>query len=178
MCYLIGIFFTLIAIKSILTIPLQTPWIFADEAVYDNIAQNILDSTFFSDLKYCQTYPPGYSVFLSIAYLFSGDKAVIYHIMLIINTILTSSIIFPSYFVLKKYISQKQALLGSILISVLPAVTLYNFVLMSENLFIPLTMFSIWFLHEAFENNSLRWDFLAGISIENFEKPLPIQSTL
>lgn len=26
-------------------------------------------------------------------------------------------------------------------------------------------MFSIWFLHEAFENNSLRWDFLAGISI-------------
>lgn len=162
---LFGIFFALVAIKSALTIPLQTPWIFADEVVYDNIAQNILDGTFLSDLQYCQTYPPGYSTLLSIAYLFPGDKTVIYHIMLIINTILTSSIIFPSYFILKKYISQNQALLGSVLISVLPAVTLYNFVLMSENLFIPLTMFSIWFLHEAFETNKLRWSFLAGFSI-------------
>lgn len=162
---LFGIFFALVAIKSALTIPLQTPWIFADEAMYDKIAQSILDGTFFGNPMYCQTYPPGYSVFLSIAYLFSGDKTVIYHIMLVINTILTSSIIFPSYFVLKKYISQNQALLGSVLISVLPAVTLYNFVLMSENLFIPLTMFSIWFLHEAFETNKLRWSFLAGFSI-------------
>jgi hypothetical protein len=163
--YLFGIFFALVVIKSVLTLPFQTPWIFADEVVYDNIAQNILEGTFFSDLQYCQTYPPGYSVFLSIAYLFSGDKTVIYHIMLIMNTILTSSIIFPSYFILKKYISEKQALLGSVLISVLPAVTLYNSVLMSENLFIPLTMFSIWFLHEALETNKLRWNFLAGISV-------------
>lgn len=162
---LFGIFFALVAIKSALTIPLQTPWIFPDEVVYDNIAQNILDGTFLSDLQYCQTYPPGYSTLLSIAYLFPGDKTIIYHIMLIINTILTSSIIFPSYFILKKYISQNQALLGSVLISVLPAVTLYNFVLMSENLFIPLTMFSIWFLHEAFETNKLRWSFLAGFSV-------------
>lgn len=163
--YLLSIFSVLVAIKTILTIHIQTPWIFADEVVYDNIAQNILDGTFLSDLQYCQTYPPGYSTFLSIAYLFPGDKTVIYHIMLIINTILTSSIIFPSYFILKKYISHNQALLGSVLISVLPAVTLYNFALMSENLFIPLTMFSIWFLHEAFETNTFRWRFLAGVSI-------------
>lgn len=163
--YLIGIFFALVIIKSILAIPFQTPWIFADEVVYDNIAQNILGGTLFSDLEYCQTYPPGYSAFLSISYLFSGDKAVIYHTMLIINAILTSSIIFPSYFLLKKYISQKQALLGSVLVSVLPAVTHYSFVLMSEVLFIPLTMFSIWFLHEAFQNNNWWWEFLAGTSI-------------
>lgn len=163
--YLFSIFFALVVIKSILTLSFQTPWVFADEAIYDNIAQNILDGTVFSDLQHCQTYPPGYSIFLSIAYLLSGDKAVIYQIMLIVNTILTSSIIFPSYFILKKYISEKQALLGSVLISILPAVTLYSFVLMSENLFIPLVMFSIWFLHEALETNELRWNFLAGISV-------------
>ncbi len=163
--YLIGIFFALVAIKSVLTIPMQTPLVLADEAVYDNIAQNILHGELFSDLLYCQTYPPGYSIFLSVVYLFSGDKTVIYHIMLIVNSVLTSSVIFPSYYLLKKYISQKQALLGSLLIAVLPAVTLYTFVLMSENLFIPLTLFSIWFLHEAFEHNSIGWGFLAGISI-------------
>jgi hypothetical protein len=163
--YLIGIFFVLVAVKSVLTISMQTPWIFADEAVYDNIAQNILHGELFSDLLYCQTYPPGYSIFLSAAYLLSGDKTVIYHVMLIMNSILTSSVIFPSYYILKKYIAQQQALLGSLLIAVLPAVTLYTFVLMSENLFIPLTVFSIWFLHEAFEHNSIKWSFLAGISV-------------
>lgn len=163
--YLIGIFFALVAIKSVLTIPMQTPLVLADEAVYDNIAQNILHGELFSDLLYCQTYPPGYSIFLSVVYLFSGDKTVIYHIMLIVNSVLTSSVIFPSYYLLKKYISQKQALLGSLLVAVLPGVTLYTFVLMSENLFIPLTVFSIWFLHESFEHNSIGWSFLAGISV-------------
>jgi hypothetical protein len=85
--------------------------------------------------------------------------------MLIINSVLSSSIIFPSYFILKKYISQQTALLGSLLIAVLPAITLFNFILMSENLFIPLTIFSIWFLHEAFEKNNVRWDFLAALSV-------------
>ena len=35
--YLFGIF-ALVVIKSVLTLPFQTPWIFADEVVYDNIA--------------------------------------------------------------------------------------------------------------------------------------------
>ncbi len=85
--------------------------------------------------------------------------------MLIINSILSASILFPSYFILKKYISQQQALLGSLLISVLPAVTLFTFILMSENLFVPLTMFSIWFLLESFENNNILWDFLAAVFV-------------
>ena len=85
--------------------------------------------------------------------------------MLIINSVLSSSIIFPSYFILKKYISQQRALLGSLLISVIPVVALFSFFLLSENLFIPLTMFSIWFLLEAFENNKMRWDFLAALSV-------------
>ncbi len=163
--YLLGIFIILTAIKSVLVFSSKTPYVFADEFYYSSIAQNIFQGTFFSDLNYWKAFPPGYSFFLSPAYLFSGNKTLMYHIMLIINSILSASILFPSYFILKKYISQQQALLGSVLISVIPAITLFTFLLVSENLFIPLTMFSIWFLHEAFENNTRRWDLLAATSV-------------
>lgn len=162
---LLGIFIILTAIKSVLGFSSKTPYVFADEFYYSGIAQNIFQGTFFSDLNYWKAFPPGYSFVLSPAYLFSGNKTLMYHIMLIINSILSASILFPSYFILKKYISHQQALLGSVLISVIPALTLFTFLLLSENLFIPLTMFSIWFLHEAFENNTLRWDLLAALSV-------------
>jgi hypothetical protein len=85
--------------------------------------------------------------------------------MLIINSFLTSSIIFPAYFLLKKYCSDKFSLLGSIFVAILPSVVLYNFVVMSENLFIPLFVFSLWFVIESYESNSKKWGILAGFSI-------------
>lgn len=161
----LGIFAVLVVLRSLFTLHLQTPWIFADEVVYDNIAQNIQGGVFFSDLDDCQTYPPGYPVFLSVAHLFSGDRTVVYHLMLVVNAVLVSSILFPAYFLLKKYLPESQALPGSVLVAVLPAVTPYTFVLMSEVLFIPLTLFSVWFLHEALEHAGPHWGFLAGISV-------------
>jgi hypothetical protein len=163
--YLLGIFFILVTIKSALTFFSFTPTVFIDEGLYDTVAQYIIRGTYFNAANYGAAFPPGYSIFISVAYLFSEDKIIIYHIMLIINNIISASIIFPSYFILKKYISQLHALLGAILISVLPAVTLFSFLLMSETLFICLTVFSIWFLIEAFENDTILFDFLAAISV-------------
>lgn len=162
---LFSFFFLLIAVKAILAFPFKTPWILADEVVYSELSKNILDFVFLSDIKDAQTYPPGYSVFLSVANLLSPDKQALYRNMLLMNSFLSSSIIFPAYFLLKKYTSKFQALGGSLAISALPSVVTYTFVVMSENLFVPLVLYSVWFLHESFENNRMQWDILAGISI-------------
>ncbi|MGD9778668.1 glycosyltransferase family 39 protein [Methanomethylovorans sp.] len=162
---LFSFFFLLVALKAILIFPFTTPWIFADELVYSKLAHDILDLVFISDITDAQTYPPGYSIFLSVADLFSSDKQALYRNMLFVNSFLSSSTIFPAYFILKKYTSKFQALGGSLIISTLPSVVTYTFVLMSENLFVPLTLYSIWFLHECFEHDKMRWHFLAGISI-------------
>lgn len=158
-------FFLLIAIKAILVFPFKTPWILADEVVYSELSHNILDFVFLIDIKDAQTYPPGYSVFLYVANLLSPDKQSLYRNMLFINSVLSSSIIFPAYFLLKKYTSKFQALGGSLVISLLPSVVTYTFVVMSENLFVPLVLYSVWFLYESFENNKIQWNILAGLSI-------------
>jgi len=163
--YLISVFFLLVTIKILISFYFKSPWIFADETVYAETARNILHGEFYSKLQHCQNYPPGYPFFISIVYLIFGNSTANYQWMLIINSFLTSSIIFPVYFLLKKFSSEKFSILGSLFVAILPSVFLYNFVLMSENLFIPLFVYSLWFITETFETNSKKWGILAGFSI-------------
>jgi hypothetical protein len=162
---LILAFFLLVIVKILISCYFKSPWIFADETVYAETARNILHGEFYSKLLYSQTYPPGYSLFLSIVYLLFDNSSATYQAMLIINSILSSSIIFPAYFLLKKYCSDNFSILGSVFVAILPSVVLYNFVVLSENLFIPLFAFSLWFLIESFEKNSKKWGILVGFSI-------------
>jgi len=162
--YLISVFIAFITIKSILSL-FFTPVQWSDEYVWYNVAFEIFKSNYGELVQPYHYYPIGYPAILSVANLFSGEKEIVYHIMLVINSILTSSILFPSFYILKRYIPGIQAFLGSILVAVLPTVMLYNFILMTENLFVPLVVFSVWVLLESFERNSILWDIFAGISI-------------
>lgn len=164
--WLVSAFFALlIAARVLLASGFHTPFILADEAVYDNIARNILTGKFYSTLSYCQTYPPGYSVILALAHAVTADQGLAYHLMLGINAVLTSSIIFPAYFMLRKYCREGTAIWGSLAIAVLPAIGTYPFVIMSENLFTPLFMYSLWFLAEAYESGGRHWQALASLSV-------------
>ncbi|MEM3555946.1 MAG: hypothetical protein QXF56_04480 [Candidatus Micrarchaeia archaeon] len=163
--FLLAIFFILlVVVKTIVSLAFPTPWIFADETIYDNTAKNILIGKFVSELKHAQLYPPGYPLFLSIAYL-SANKDVVYHTMLLINAILSSSIIFPAYFILKKFVNKLEAIGFSIVVSCLPSSSIYSFVLMSENLFIPLFLFSCWFLIESASKKKPIFNILLWFSI-------------
>lgn len=163
---IILLFIAITLVKIILSLPFTTPYVMWDDVLYDSVARNVLEGKLYTkSIAYSPTVLPGYPIVISIAYLFSEDKDVIYHIILVINAILTSSIIFPSYFLLKRYCTKELSILGSAVISVLPSVFLYSFTLFSENLFIPLFVFSIWFLIESYENNDPIWQFLAAFSI-------------
>jgi len=159
------IFCILVLVKIIISLFFRYPWIFADETVYAETARNILQGEFFSHLTYCQTYPPGYSLFLSPAYIVSENPFTSYHVMLTINAIITSSIVFPAYFLLNKFCPKFYSITGSLFIGILPSAIAYTFVVMSENLFIPLFFFSIWFLIEFFDSRSIWWGFLSGFSL-------------
>jgi len=152
------IFLIIVLIKSAISLKFQSPWIFQDEMVYAKMAENVLSS------KY-STSPLLYPFSLSIAYFFSTDKSVIYHIMLLINCIINSSVLFPSYFIMIRYCSKDYALAGSIAIAVLPCLILYNFTLMCENLLLPLFIFSIWFLLEAYRTKTKFWITVAVSSV-------------
>jgi hypothetical protein len=55
--------------------------------------------------------------------------------------------------------------MGGIAIAVLPCLVLYNFTLMCENLFMPLFIFSIWFVHEAYRTKTRLWIAAAILSV-------------
>ncbi|WP_230741740.1 glycosyltransferase family 39 protein [Methanooceanicella nereidis] len=138
-----------------------------DETFYDSIAQNVLNGKLYPEFIAIVggTTPPGYSIPLSIAYLFSDDRDTVYHTMLIINSIITTSVIFPAYFILRKYCSAGLAISGSLAVATLPAFNFYPFTLMSENLFIPLFVYSMWFILESYSSDKKIWDILASFSV-------------
>lgn len=127
----ISIFFVLlILIKIVLSINFYAPFIYMDEIIYDSLAQNLKEGKLYA--KIGGSYPPGYPLFLSIAYWVANDKGTIYHIMLAISAIVTTSIIFPSYFILKKYCDKIIALIGSFAVTTLPFMNFYSFTIMTD----------------------------------------------
>lgn len=163
---LIYFYLFLVIGKTFLTLSFKTPWIFHDEAVYADIAKNIVSNNdFIHTLQYCygQVYPPGYSFLLSFSYLFADNN--IYHAMLFINAIANSLILFPAYYICKKFMDDKFAFIIAILISIAPSNVLYTFVLMSENLFMPLFLFSTYFVINTFTTDSKAAQLLAGFSV-------------
>jgi hypothetical protein len=155
---LICTFCMLVLVKALLSLKFPSPWMMPDEAAYAKMAGDIF-GPIYSELS------RGYPSLLSIAYLSSNNMKIVYHSMLIINCFLSSMILFPSYFILNKYCSKDFAFIGAITISTLPSLTIYSFLIMTENLFVPIFIFSIWFLLEAYETKKLIWIFLTIFSI-------------
>ncbi len=158
------LFILMVLVKSYFALKIVNPSVLPDEAVYNDIAKNIAVGKFTSDIQYAQIYPSGYPLFLSLASV-SADAERVYHLMLIINCILSSSIIFPAFFILKKFIHEEEALYFSLAASCLPSIVVYFPLILSENLFSPLFLFSAWFLLESISRKSLLFDFLSGFSL-------------
>jgi hypothetical protein len=151
----------LVAIKTLLSLSYSGPFIFPDETIYDSIAQNIVHGKLYGKFG---SFSPGYPFLLSFAYHFSNNQNYVYHIMLAISAFVSSTIIFPSYFILEKYCSKAVSVLGSLTVSTLTSLNFYSFTLMTEALFIPLFLFSIWFILKSYDTNNKKWALLASLS--------------
>lgn len=156
-------FILLVLIKILLSLNFYAPFVYGDEIVYDSLAHNLLEGKLYPNFG--PSVSPGYPLFLSIAYIISDDRGAVYHIMLIISAIVTTSIIFPAYFILKKYCSTIISIIGSLATATLPQLNYNSFTLMSETLFVPLFLFSVWFLMKSYETNDKKWEILASLSV-------------
>jgi len=160
-------FLLIVIVKIAISFYFAGPQSLPDATEYDYMAQSILDGTFMESVPSGDHFPPGYSFLISLAYLFGTDKVLIYHTQLIINAIIAALIIFPSYFILRDWCSKEIAICGSIIVATLPAISAYTGLLMSENLFLPLTVFALYFIYRSFseDNEGYLFSVLAGLSI-------------
>ena len=158
-------FLVFLIIKSLLSLLISTPTIYTDEYIYLKSAQSFfINHNFMIHNLNVSPYPPLYSIIISISYIFSNAHLA-YILTKIINAILSSLIIFPSYFLVKEFLSEDKAWKASLLVSVLPMNFAFSAYIMSENLFHFLFMFSVYFIYKSFSHDNYKYDILAGIFI-------------
>jgi len=150
-----------VIIKSILSYFVPSPSAFSDEYIYAKMSREFFINLDFIDYK---RYPPLYPILLSISYLFN-DMNLVYMTMKFINAVLSSLIIFPAWLISKEFMNKKNALEMAILVSLIPPIFAFSPILMSENFFFTIFLFSSYFLYKSFTSQKYKWDILAGISI-------------
>ena len=163
--YLIIFYLVFVVIKFLLSLLVPAPSIFSDEYLYAKLARSFFYSANFNVHDIPQhTYPPLYTMLLSVSYIFS-DMKIVYIFMKFLSALASSLIIFPSYLLSKDFFSEKKSLFISILISILPSNFSFTPYIMAENLFYPLFLFAIYFIYKSFLDKSYKFDLLAGIFI-------------
>lgn len=149
------IFIVLVGIRFLISFRYNTPHIFFDESVYYRLAHHFIRTFNFDiDTSFIHSYPPGYSILLSPATLAEYTQTS-YRIILFINSVLNASVFVFAYVLLER-LTHKEGRRGeniffALFISLIPSVLPYTFVMMSENLYIPLFMVFLMLLYKSLE---------------------------
>ena len=160
---LLGMFILLVIVKIFLVLPTAYgPIIRGDELRYYEMAAYIFDGTFYIENIYHSPFL--YPLMLSISFLFNENA---YDCIKILNVIFSSSIIIPLFLIARKYLPSKGAFLITVIASILPFHLLFPRVVMSENLYFPLLLWSMVFILFIPHSTKLQWPWhlLGGITV-------------
>ncbi len=161
--YLLVVFILLVFAKSALSLTIPGPSIWSDEYTYAKLAQGIFsEHAFLIHGKPISSYPPLYPALISPAYLL-GDVFDAYQLMKIINSILSSLIIFPAYFLASEIMRRKKAFLCAVMVSILPMNFSFAPYVLSESIFYPLFLAAVYFIYKMHTDGSAKHAILAGI---------------
>ena len=149
--FFIILFFLLVVLLKLFLlrlVPISVPTVI-DEVRYLCIAQNkqLIDNQ----------YPPLYPLFLSIFY--STQIQETYFVAKILNSFVSTSIIFPVFFLSRLFLSKQLSVIISIFSLFTPVGFTYTFLVMSENLFYPLFLASVFFFFRA-EKEKKKWIYI------------------
>lgn len=144
------IFIIILGIKILLSLFIKSPIIYPDESCLILKAKDFIENFKLTNCSDLSNMPAGnpfplYSILISPIFIFfKGLKA--FQVILILNSLLISSLLFPIYGLLKKSISsQKKRLIYTTTLLFLPQVLLYENMLMTETLFLTLSVYFLYF---------------------------------
>jgi 4-amino-4-deoxy-L-arabinose transferase-like glycosyltransferase len=158
-------YLSLVILKVVFAFFVSSPTIFGDEYLYAKAAQSIAqEGSVEVHGMYVASYPPLYSLVLSPAYLFTNMQT-IYLVMKIINALISSLIIIPAYLLAKEFFKEKEALMGALLVGLMPFTMSTSSYLMAENLFHVLFLLSVYFIFKSITTEGYKYSIFAGISI-------------
>ncbi len=163
--WLVLYYLIFVIVKAIISYLIPAPSAFSDEYIYAKLARSFFYNFDFTVHNIAaNSSNPLYFILLSPAYIFN-KMIFIYPVMKFINVLVSSLIIFPSYLLSREFFSSKDSLKISIIVSLLPSNFIFSSYLLTENLFYPLFLFSIYFIYKSLNSKKLIWPILAGIFI-------------
>jgi len=157
---LLTIFIIISSLKIAISRFISVPTMFSDEYFYFKMAHDL----FFEHAITSSSYPPMYSLIISPAFL-SGNGYSAYFFAKVINSFLSTAIIFPSFLIVREFLSSKKAVLISLLIAFIPSHFVSSFYILSENLFYLLFLTSFYCIYKTIQKKTFAWSFGAGLLI-------------
>jgi len=160
---LFGIFTASVMIKILFVIPSAFgPAIRGDEMHYFQAAHNLFDATY--NLQNISHAPVFYPMMLSVAFVFTENA---YPVIKILNVLFFSSIVFPIFLIARNFFSRKEALLISALTCLLPFHFIIPRMVLSENLYFPIFLWTILLVSFAPRDPKgyAVWNIQTGITI-------------
>lgn len=153
-------------IKIYLSFDFHTPFILSDEYFYSSYAKDIISDPFYViKADQFQICPPGYPLLIIPSFIFYPNMEMVYSSILVVNVIFAIFTTLISYVILERFVPKDLAFFGSVLISLLPSSTLYGFIIFSENLYIPLYLFSGYLLLKSFDSSDRLLHIFTGLII-------------
>ena len=163
---LFSLFLIFTTTKLLLIPTINSPHIVFDESILFVESQLIWHNyTYFTErwLGFPQ-YPPLYPLLISPTAIFN-DVTQSFKAILVINCFISTAVIFPTYYLAKEYLAEREIWFVVILVGILPASFIYSYSIMSENLFIPLFLGSVYFLKRVLDKDNFKNNALVGLFI-------------
>ena len=163
---LFALFLSASIIKLLFAATINSPHIVFDETILFIESQTIWHnhSYFSGRLLGFPQYPPLYPLLISPTAIFI-DVVQSFKAILVMNCFISSTAIFPVYYLAKEYLPERETVFTVILMCILPSSFLYSYAVMCENLFVPLFLCSVYSIKKSIDDDSFRNNTLTGVFI-------------
>ena len=159
---LLILFCSLLVIKLFLTFLIPIPLGYSDSLAYMEQAKEFFETGSITHVVETAKFPPLYAIVISPAFMFQ-DMDKLFFMIKCINILLSSLVIFPSYFLAREFLNKKTSLLIATATAFLPFLFTVTFFPLSENLYIILLISTMYFIYKALEKKEKKNIFFAGL---------------
>jgi hypothetical protein len=165
--WLCGIVAFSVAIRALLAKTASVPAIFPDELVYWELSRGIGESgrlAMRDEAVSAWTYGPLYPLVISPAHLVTSSLVDAYAVVKAINAVLFSLAAIPAYYLARRLVSERTALLAAALALIVPS-ALYSTRVMAESLAYPLFLVAVLAMIRVLERPSWSRQLVAVLAI-------------
>lgn len=160
--FLCGIYMLALAVRLAFVLMVGRADLSYDEIEYHMLGANLADGNGYRWFFGLPTAfrPPGYPFLLAALYWFVGPD---YFVARLVQSFLAGTVGVLTYLLGRELFDRRVARLGAVFVSLYPPLVVHSLALMTESIFIPLLLLSLWLLVHPLNHKHMALTWLASI---------------